>query len=510
VSREQFEEMLDYYQREMIYLRSAGARFAERYPKIAQGLDLSSAGSTDPRVERLLESFAFLTARLQKEVDNKFIRFANTMLDVLYPNFTRPFPSCAIANFRMDPNLGKSAIGFEVPKGTVLFRDTETGQTCRFQTSYPVKLWPLDIIDAAIVPLDETSISSQDVASDYILKLRVARDDGALSEVKIDSLRVHIAGDRLTTNFLYDAIFSYDTYSDTPVYIQPDSEDVPRFAIDCTVADVGFADSENLVPYPAQVHAGYRLLQEFFIFPQKFKFFDLANLDTSTCDRYIDIFVPLAAGVKKDRFRISKSNFHLACTPIVNLFSRITEPIDLDQKSLSYRLVADQREVDFTEIHTIERVLAAVADQTSPIEYFPYFSYTHKIAEKGQSLFWNSYRLPASQKGVAGSDLFLTFQDFNFSPQQPANQTIFAHVLCTNRNLAEFISAGTELQVEGTVPSTTIRALERPTPQVNAVMEGETMWRIISQLSLNHLTLSGTSQGIMAFQEMLSPLCRME
>ena len=98
MSREHFEEMLDYYQREMTYLRNGGSRFAQRYPKIAEGLDLSSAGSSDPHVERLIESFAFLTARLQKEVDNKFVRFANTLLDVLYPNFTRPFPSCAIAS----------------------------------------------------------------------------------------------------------------------------------------------------------------------------------------------------------------------------------------------------------------------------------------------------------------------------------------------------------------------------------------------------------------------------
>ncbi len=503
MSREHFEEMLDYYQREMIYLRNAGGRFAKRYPQIAEGLDLSDAGTSDPHVERLLESFAFLTARLQKEVDDKFIRFASTLLDVLYPNFTRPFPSCSIAKFRMDPNLGKTAIGFEVPKGTSLFKDAQTGQTLRFQTAYPVKLLPLDVTDAKILPVDETLIPSGTVKSEYVLRLTVTRDDGDLSHVNLDQLRIHLAGDNLTTNFLHDAIFSCDPLGTVPIYIRPDNEDTPSLSANSRVKPVGFGEDEDLVPYPKQVHEGYRLLQEFFLFSDKFKFVDITNLDTSNCSKSINILIPLAEGVKSDRFKVNASNFQLGCTPIVNIFKRITEPIALDQKSLSYPLVADQREADFTEIHSIQKVLAAVSDEPAPIEYSPYFSYNHKISSKGQSLFWSSYRLPSNQADVEGSDVFLNFLDFDFTPQKPADQTIFAHVLCTNRNLAQHLTAGASLHVDDQVPSSKVTCLGRPTQQVNAVMQGEILWRIISQLSLNHLTLTGTDQGLSAFKEML-------
>ena len=120
MSREHFEQMLDYYQQEMVYLRRSGSRFADQYPKIAQNLNISASGSADPHVQRLLESFAFLTGRLQKELDNRYIQFTNTLLGVLYPQFIAPFPSAAIASFRLSPHLGKSTSGYTVPRGTRL------------------------------------------------------------------------------------------------------------------------------------------------------------------------------------------------------------------------------------------------------------------------------------------------------------------------------------------------------------------------------------------------------
>ncbi len=138
MSREHFEEMLDYYQQEMIYLRRSGERFSQQYPKIAQGLNISSSGSSDPHVQRLLESFAFLTGRLQKEIDKRYIQFTNTLLGVLYPQFVAPFPSASIALFRLSPHLGKSTSGYTVPKDTSLFTEAQEGKICRFQTTYPV------------------------------------------------------------------------------------------------------------------------------------------------------------------------------------------------------------------------------------------------------------------------------------------------------------------------------------------------------------------------------------
>lgn len=137
MSKENFEQMLDYYQQEMIYLRRMGHRFAERYPKIAESLNLSPAGSTDPHVQRLLESFAFLTGRLQKEVDNRYLQFTTNLLGILYPQFVTPFPSATVASFRLSPHLGKATAGYKVPRGTVLFKEAQEKKNLPFSNLLP-------------------------------------------------------------------------------------------------------------------------------------------------------------------------------------------------------------------------------------------------------------------------------------------------------------------------------------------------------------------------------------
>jgi type VI secretion system protein ImpG len=189
VSRENFEQMLDYYQQEMMYLHRAGARFSEQYPKIAQNLNLSPAGSSDPHVQRLLESFAFMTGRLQKELDNRYIQFTNTLLGVLYPQFVAPFPSAAIATFRLSPHLGKSTAGYNVPRGTALFAEAQEKKICRFQTAYPVELWPFEVSEAQIININQSPLTPDLVKTQWILQLRIQRYDGKMSELEPSSLR---------------------------------------------------------------------------------------------------------------------------------------------------------------------------------------------------------------------------------------------------------------------------------------------------------------------------------
>lgn len=502
MSREHFELMLDYYQQEMMYLRRAGARFVSQYPTIAQNLNMSPTGSSDPHVQRLIESFAFLTGRLQKELDNRYIQFTNTLLGVLYPQFLAPFPSATIASFRLSPHLGKTTAGYRVPRGTPLFTEAQEKKICRFQTTYPVELWPFEIPTARIMNVDQSPISPHLVSTQWILKIRVERYDGIMSELNPSSLRLFIAGDSITSQSLYDSILAYLPHGSTPVFLQADTATSPILLPEDSLVPVGFEEDESLIPYPHKSLDAYRLLHEFFVFPDKFKFLDIHNFSTLGANRYVDIYIPLADQTRTNRLRVNEDNFKLGCTPIINLFPKISEPIDLNYQSVSYRLVGDQRNEDSTEIHSILKVMSAVEGGKTEV-FEPYFSYDYDIEMHDNGLFWNSIRSPSENPDIIGSDVFLTFVDYNFTPQKPSNQTIYAHTLCTNRDLASYVPAGGSLQVDGVIPSTTITCLERPTPEISPALDGASQWQLISQLSLNHLSLSGNERAVLALKGLL-------
>jgi type VI secretion system protein ImpG len=141
----------EYFQRELTYLRNSGARFAMQYPKIARRLDLSGVESSDPHVERLLQSFAFLTARLQRDVDDEFPRIANAILETLYPQFISPLPSYAITKFELDETVGKLTHRYTLPKGTPLFTHAVDDEICYFQTGCSMNLYPLKPIKVEVV-----------------------------------------------------------------------------------------------------------------------------------------------------------------------------------------------------------------------------------------------------------------------------------------------------------------------------------------------------------------------
>lgn len=503
MSREHFEEMLDYYQQEMMYLRRAGARFVSQYPKIAQNLNMSPAGSSDPHVQRLLESFAFLTGRLQKELDNRYIQFTNTLLGVIYPQFTAPFPSAAIASFKLSPHLGKTTAGYTVARGTPLFTEAQEKKTCRFQTTYPVELWPFEVSEARVMSVDQSPISPLLLKTHWVLKIRVQRYDGILEELSPSFLRFFLSGDSLTTQSLYDSILGYLPTDPTPVFIKADTDEIPHQLPSGSLVPVGFKPEESLIPYPHNTLDAYRLLQEYFVFPDKFKFLDIQNFSTAGAKQYVDIYLPIADLSRTDSLHIDKNNFLLGCTPIINLFPKISEPINLNYQSISYRLVGDQRNEDTTEIHSILKVVAATEGGKEGEVFAPYFSYDYDVEARGNGLFWHSTRAPSTIPEIPGTEVNLSFVDYNFTPQKPGNQTVYAYTLCTNRDLASYIPAGETLQVDGVIPPTTITCLEQPTFEIPPSLDGESQWRLISQLSLNHLSLSGTEKSVLALKEIL-------
>ena len=494
----QHSDLLQYYKRELSYLRGQGADFAQRYPKVASRLSLHGGESLDPHTERLIESVAFLSARVHRDLDQEFPDVAYALLDNLCPSLVQPLPSMSVAQFGIDPAQGKVTAGFRVPRHTMLHARTSphapgapgaSSQDCRFRTAWDTLLWPLRITRAAI-------------DTDAVLRLALECEEQTdFSELEIDSLRIHLQGDWMTTMPLYDALVS----GVKSVAVVPEGGMAQMLPADAW-REVGFAEGEEVLPQPANAQPAYGLLQEYFAFPRKFHFFDLHHLRSRLGGgRRCEIAFQLDRSTRALRY-IDADNFQLGCTPIVNLFPRVSEPLAMDQRHYEYMLVPDRQRDATTEVHSIVSVVASDPDADKPVNVPGFAALGHVDGAPGAkdgTVFWSARREPCLRQNIPGTDVFLSFVDQGKAHTRPAQPVVYAHLLCTNRRLAEQVPVGARLLAEGPPQPTHVRCLYEPTAQRDPPLGSETLWRLVSLLTLNHQSLVDGSTGREQLREML-------
>lgn len=491
------DELYPYYQAEIAYLRRQGSAFAAQYPKIAARLEMSSEESPDPHVERLLESFAFLTARLQHRLDDQFPEITTALLGVLHPHLVNPVPPMAVAQFEPDPAQGKLHSGFLIPKHTRLFAQTADGLACRFRTCYPVTLWPVTVAEAGFAPKANFDFLQHRPQVAGVLRLRLAARGVSFRELSMERLRFHLHGEPATVEALYELIFAHTV----GVVVRAPGDAPPQWLPASALAPVGFGAEDDVIPYPAHVQSATRLLQEYFHFPEKFHFFDLEGFAGQGADAELEVLL-LLTQTPPPRLRVDASYFRLGCAPIVNLFPRTTEPVRLDHRATEYRLVPDMRRERTTEIHSIVSVSSSSNAAETAAEMQPFYSFRHRAAGHDPEAFWHARRVPSERAGMAGTEMRLSFVDLAFNPALPPRQMVYAHTLCTNRDLADQLPPGALLQTEEKAPLNRIHCLDKPTPTAYPRLGGAALWGLISGLSLNYLSLSG-EQGAEALCTML-------
>ena len=495
------EELLPHYLAELAYLREAGGAFARRYPQVAGRLALDASGSADPHVDRLIESFAFLTARLQRLHESQSPEIARSLLEIVQPGLVAPVPSMAVASFAPDPRQARSLSGLTVPAGATLFAHGDNGALVRMRTGLPVALWPVGVEAADLVPAIalEATADASDVAA--VLRLRlVCLGNRQFAEFRPPMLRLFLHGSRATASGLHELL----THRLRSLMVaDPQTGRALRTLPAAAVRPVGLEPDEALLPQPDHAHDGYRLLQEYFAFPEKFLFVDLHGLADGAglgLGRVVDLLFLLEAPPAAE-VTVSAGCFRLGCTPVVNLFSRTSEPIRLDFTRLEHRLEPDARDARACEIHSIEEVTAVSAGNASR-RVRPYFSVTHEDLDRPGTAFWTARREPTTIPDGRGTDVLLTFVDQALTPARPPAEALFANLLCTNRGLAEQIPAGAHLDAEIDAPVAAVVCVTRPTPQQPPVMGGQHLWHLVSHLSLNHLSLAG-AKGLDALKEIL-------
>ncbi len=521
------DELLGYYERELTFLRHIGAEFAQKYPKIAARLLLEPDKCEDPHVERMIEAFAFLASRIHLKIDDEFPEITESLLNVLYPHYLAPIPSMSIAQFSLDPTQGKLTTGYRLERGTLLYSRPIQGTPCRFRTCYPVTLWPIEVAAASLESLDP--VGSRGKWAEAVLKISLrCLNDTRLAELRlgadeksavIDRLRFYLNGEAQLVYPLYELLFN-DNHHIRRVELHPRSNKrsagtsarhgesivLPPSSIKA----VGFETDEGMLGYTARSFIGYRLLTEYFAFPEKFLFFDLTGLDQAARAGFGDQFDVLIylREVTPPRAPVTADTFQLGCAPIVNLFTKIAEPIQLTQQQHEYRVIPDVHRQMATEVYSVDSVVTTDPYLERSREFQPFYSYRHAYEREQAETFWYATRRPSQRMDDPGTEVYLSLVDLDFNPHVPAVETITVHTTCTNRDLPGKLPFGGregDFEVEGAGPLAPVRCLRKPTDTLRPPLRRGAHWRLISHLSLNHLSLvTGEQDGApVALREIL-------
>jgi type VI secretion system protein ImpG len=506
------EKLFPYYQNELVFFRELAREFAKKYPRPASRLLLDQGQSTDPHVERLIESFAFLTARIQHKLDDDFPELTDALLGVLYPHYLAPIPSMALVQFILDPGGTQLPNGFTIPQHSILKTPPIEEMPCTYRTGYPVTLWPIAVTNARLQPPPFPSGFRPPPQTAAALRLQLeCQTDMTFQDLELDKLRFFLAGVPSVTAKLYELIFNHTLR----VVFRPLDRDANQTPLELKpeqcLHQVGFERVEGLLPYPNQSFLGYRLLTEFFAFPSKFLFVDLGGWERvrqTGLQSRVEVILYLNRTDETIEQAVNTGTFCLGCTPVINLFEKKdNEPIRLSRTQFEYPVVPDRAHLKGLEVYSVDSVVSTDLESGQETEYHPFYSYKHGRSLESRQTFWHMTRRPAARTDDHGTEVYLHLVDLGFNPRLPSAPVLTVHTTCTNRDLPVLLRrAGEDLsfELEQAAPLAGIRCLQPPTPPQRLPLGRGVQWRLISHLSLNHLSLSDAVEGRDALQEILS------
>ncbi|MFM5554093.1 type VI secretion system baseplate subunit TssF [Aeromonas veronii] len=466
-----------YFRDELAFLRLQGREFSDSYPELTRFL---SEQNTDPDVERLLEGFAFLTGNLRAKIEDEFPELTHGLLNMLWPNYLRPVPSMTIMQFSVIP--GAIAQPALVRQGCQLDSLPIDDVTCHFQTCHDAWVYPAEMRQITAQSGNDLSTISLDIALHAPLPL---------SELQLDKLRFFLGGDSYTAYELYFWLSNQLSHIELEI-------DGKRFRQEAkALKSVGFERNDALLPYPNNVYSGYRILQEYFCFPESFLFFELSGgewpkqpLPVSEFKIHFCFDRPLPAELK-----IRPDSFMLNCVPAINLFQHDSEPVNLNGRQAEYPLKASYRYADSFEIFSVDQVEGWVEgnmgrSRGTPRIYQPFESFQHQIERAKQRLaLYYRVRVRESVSGD-GFEHSLSFVRGDETTTVDLDESISVTLTCTNRSRAARLKVGSICVPTGSSPSfATFRNLIRPTRPLRPALDGSLHWTLISNLSLNYVSL---------------------
>lgn len=508
-----------YYEQELRYLQQAGEEFGREHPDVAKRLSFERGIAVDPHVERLLQGFAFLAARIHKRIDDDFSEVSKSLLEMVYPHYLRPIPSFTVV--ALEPDASAPADGLAIEAGTALTTPPIGGVRCRFRTCYDTTIWPLEVVEA------QWSGGGLDVAlpgDPYaVLSVKMQTTGGRdLSELSIDSLRFYLDGDLPMVTELYEVLDN----NCAGMFARPlGSREAPVAVGEGRIRPVGLEPSECLLDFPGRAFLGYQLLLEYFAFRQKYMFFDVDGLaaalrsspdgksDEEELGSGLELFFTVRSFRGADRQEmlersVNVNTLRLGCTPAVNLWST-GERVPFDERETEH-LVREQVPGEHPyRVYSIDGVSLARPGTSTRERIVPFLAHSRNADAKDEGPFWHSRRHESRWLGADSTDVSLALVDRKGEHVVPPYPNVEVEITAFNGDLpGKVIPVTSDEDLEGVLTLDggggalkRIAVLVRPTDPIEPTLEGSHLWSLISQLSLNYLSL--VDDGGRALRELL-------
>ncbi len=523
--------LLRLYNDELAYVREMGMEFSQNFPKVAGRLGLQAGEAADPNVERMMEGFAFLAARVQMKLQARFPDFTQHMLQMVYPHFLAPLPSMAIAQFVPDTDAGRLEKGYVIPRGTALTGGLAVGTTthCQFRTTQDVHLWPIRVVSVEYytAPAQIAALRlPQKADTKAVLRLRLKTTNGMpLNKLSLRNLVVHLTGagglgGALAEQLLAQTIgmvarpltrpYAWEEYTEKPA-----------------LRHHGLGPDEAILPVVSRSFDGYRILQEYFALPERALFVEIGQLADavmqSTTDEIEILFMTRLIEPRLER-SVTPSNIVLFASPIVNLFKRTADRIHVSDRQYEHHVVIDKlRPMDF-EVHSILDVKGngIGEDPAESVNYLPFYCLNDKYHGKRGAAYYAIRRekrltsvrqqVHGTRTGYIGSECFLSLVDGSLAIFPGGERQLQLECLCSNRDLGMLMPLGTgesDFSLEIGAPVETINCITGPSPPRPSVAEGDVAWNLISHLSLNYLSITDSTNENGSGAEGLRELLRL-
>ncbi|TFW34623.1 type VI secretion system baseplate subunit TssF [Massilia horti] len=507
------DELFAKYEHELVTLRSLCREYAQRYPKVAAKLQMGGEACDDPHVERLIQAVALLAARVSKRLDDSYPEFTEALLNLLFPHYLKPFPSCAVIRFHDAPATGNQV---EVPRGTVLETVPVRNIPCTFKTVYDIKPSPVMLADARFDAMIQAPIATRlpdGVTSSITMVFELSEPGAPISTDPGAMLRLYADSDSSFCATLRDVVFMHAAGAYLQIEDDGPWQRLPAFPI----KPVGFTDDEALIPFSARSHTAYRVLAEYFAFPEKFNFIDidvpalLARAPAGSPRITLHLAISdLRPDSDKARLlaNLSAHTLLTGCTPAVNLFSQPGVPITYNQLSADYALLAHGSFPQAFEVYSVDKVhmVRQRGKGTTITKFRPFYSLRHGEddgAEKGH--YWLMRHDETLAVCSPGHEKSISLVNADCEPLEIERNVLSVELTCTNRDLPCSIKLGAsegDLFVPGSERGEIIRFLRRPTRPARLVNGPDSHWRLISHLALNHHSI--VQEGAMGLREMLA------
>lgn len=487
------EELLPHYERELSYIRELGREFARRYPGVASRLAWNGDVCADPHVERLIEAFAFVAARLHRRMDDGFPELTTALLDHVFPHYLRPFPACTIVQAQ-SIQAGNTQTQI-LPRHSLLHAMPIDGVRCRFRLASPIELPPLRVEEVQLSVQPDTQSRG---AGSGLLTLQLRTLPGvSFSTLQLSRLRFFLDAPPLLAHRLYEWLLRSPQQVDAGCDLA--RLDLPAHSIQ----PCGFEADDALVPDDVRCFPGFRLWLEYFAFPERFLFIDVNALDTPTPlrSRWTDTLqlrwhlrdIPDDDVTHRLLRELKAAHFKLGCAPAINLFPQMTDPVTLHRRQTRYPLSVDARRPQAGEIYRIEQVrhVARGARGEAVSDVPPMFGNCHFGDREDQRFFWHAQRSSSVIEGDRGRDVELQLVEM-YDKRDDSTEVLSISTLACNRDWPARMPFGgnnTRFDSDASQLSYQVSYLRKPTPVLRAPLDARAHWVLISLLTLQQQTL---------------------